>query len=299
MKITKEDLKKLIKEVTELEETYEVVPGSGEEGVTGISVPTQTPVSDEELEQQELEDQAAARKRRAQLWAAMQDEGEVDPSARFKPRANTRDTSGLRQAEFEDTYAKLYNLYSGEDIGQPGDASRVPDAFAERRPRGSREDFIAKTTLEEIIKEETKSVLLENKKKRLSALISQKATFWVKEAGLDDATVKSDPAGAWLDILTMVAPHWSKMGNNTYGCQSAPEDINCRIIDVAQKKLNGLLDQANAGDYQKWVSRNFREVKNTFSYMPANKAPESLKSTSIWKKIKENLPPVVKPGDDL
>jgi hypothetical protein len=97
----------------------------------------------------------------------------------------------------------------------------------------------------------------------------------------------------------MVAPHWSKMGNNTYGCQSAPEDINCRIIDVAQKKLNGLLDQANAGDYQKWVSRNFREVKNTFSYMPANKAPESLKSTGIWKKIKKNLPPVVKPGDDL
>ena len=280
----------------ELKESYGMVPGTGEEGVTGISVPTQTPVSDEESEQQELEDQAAARKRRAQLWAAMQDEGEVDPSARFKPRANTRDTSGLRQAEFEDTYAKLYNLYSGEDIGQPGDASRVPDAFAERRPRGSREDFIAKTTLEEIIKEETKSVLLENKMRRLSSMISQKATFWAKEAGLDGAIVKSDPAGAWLDILTMVAPHWSKMGNMAYGCQRAPEDINCRVIDVAQKKLNGLLDQANEGDYKKWVSGNFREVENTFSYMPANKAPESLKRTSIWPIIEKDLP---SGGDDL
>ena len=296
MKITKEDLKKLIKEVAELEETYKVVPGTGGEGVSGISVPTQTPVSDEEYEQQELEDQAAARKRRAQLWAAMQDEGEVDPSARFKPRANTRDTSGLRQAEFEDVYVKLYNLYSGEDIGQPGDASRVPDAFVERRPRGSDKDFIAKTTLEEIIKEEAKSVLLENKMRRLSSMISLKATFWVKEAGLDDATVKSDPAGAWLDILTMVAPHWSKMGNNTYGCRRAPEDIDCRVIDVAQKKLNELLDQANEGNYQKWVSRNFREVKNTFSYMPANKAPESLKRTSIWPIIEKDLP---SGGDDL
>jgi hypothetical protein len=278
----------------ELKETYEVVPGTGEEGVTGISVPTQTPVSDEESEQQELEDRAAARKRRAQLWAAMQDEEGRGQSTRAT--ANTKDTSGLRQAEFEDTYAKLYNLYSGEDIGQPGDASRVPDAFAERRPRGSREDFIAKTTLEEIIKEEAKSVLLENKMRRLSSMISLKATFWVKEAGLDDATVKSDPAGAWLDILTMVAPHWSKMGNMAYGCQRAPEDINCRVIDVAQKKLNGLLDQANEGDYQKWVSGNFREVKNTFSYMPANKAPESLKRTSIWPIIEKDLP---SGGDDL
>ena len=278
----------------ELKESYGMVPGSGEEGVSGISVPTQTPVSDEESEQQELEDQAAARKRRAQLWAAMQDEEGRGQSTRAT--ANTRDTSGLRQAEFEDTYAKLYNLYSGEDIGQPGDASRVPDAFAERRPRGSREDFIAKTTLEEIIKEETKSVLLENKMRRLSSMISQKATFWAKEAGLDGAIVKSDPAGAWLDILTMVAPHWSKMGNMAYGCQRAPEDINCRVIDVAQKKLNGLLDQANEGDYKKWVSGNFREVENTFSYMPANKAPESLKRTSIWPIIEKDLP---SGGDDL
>ena len=295
MKITKEDLKKLIKEVAELEETYEVVPGSGEEGVSGLVEPLQSMERPEP--EPEPEHGAAARKRKAKRWAMARGlEAYEDPNARFKPRANTRDTSGLRQAEFEDTYAKLYNLYSGEDIGQPGDASRVPDAFAERRPRGSREDFIAKTTLEEIIKEETKSVLLENKKKRLSALISQKATFWAKEAGLDDATVKSDPAGAWLDILTMVAPHWSKMGDMAYGCQRAPEDINCRIIDVAQKKLNGLLDQANEGDYQKWVSRNFLEVKNTFSYMPANKAPESLKRTSIWPIIEKDLP---SGGDDL
>ena len=278
----------------ELKESYGMVPGSGEEGVSGISVPTQTPVSDEESEQQELEDQAAARKRRAQLWAAMQDE--EGPGQSTRATANTKDTSGMRQAEFEDTYAKLYNLYSGEDIGQPGDASRVPDAFAERRPRGSREDFIAKTTLEEIIKEEAKSVLLENKMRRLSSMISQKATFWAKEAGLDGAIVKSDPAGAWLDILTMVAPHWSKMGNMAYGCQRAPEDINCRVIDVAQKKLNGLLDQANEGDYKKWVSGNFREVENTFSYMPANKAPESLKRTSIWPIIEKDLP---SGGDDL
>jgi len=295
MKITKEDLKKLIKEVAELEESYEMVPGSGEEGVSGLVEPLQSMERPEP--EPEPEHGAAARKRKAKRWAMARGlEDYEDPNARFKPRANTRDTSGLRQAEFEDTYAKLYNLYSGEDIGQPGDASRVPDAFAERRPRGSREDFIAKTTLEEIIKEETKSVLLENKKKRLSALISQKATFWVKEAGLDDATVKSDPAGAWLDILTMVAPHWSKMGNMAYGCQRAPEDINCRVIDVAQKKLNGLLDQANEGDYQKWVSGNFREVKNTFSYMPANKAPESLKRTSIWPIIEKDLP---SGGDDL
>ena len=290
----------------ELKESYGMVPGTGEEGVSRISVPTQSMVRPEP--EPEPEHGAAARKRKAKRWAMAQGlEDYEDPNARFKPKSKTRSSEGdiQREDELEDYYAKLYTLYSGQDIGQPGDATRLPDSFALRRGPGEREDFIkkasaisktAKATLEEIIKEEARAVLLENKKKRLSALISQKATFWVKEAGLDDATVKSDPAGAWLDILTMVAPHWSKMGNMAYGCQRAPEDINCRVIDVAQKKLNGLLDQANEGDYQKWVSGNFREVKNTFSYMPANKAPESLKRTSIWPIIEKDLP---SGGDDL
>ena len=106
---------------------------------------------------------AAARKRKAERWAKMQAlEDYEDPTARFKPRANTRETSGIHPAEFEDTYAKLYNLYSGEDIGQPGDPTRLPDSFAERKPRGSDEDFIAKATLEEIIREETEAVLAES-----------------------------------------------------------------------------------------------------------------------------------------
>lgn len=143
----------------DLKEAYEVVPGSGEEGVSGISVPAQSMVRPEPEEEMSP---AALRKQRALTWKLMQDEGEVDPTARFKPRANTRDTSGMRQAEFEDVYAKLYNLYSGEDIGQPGDPTRLPDSFAERKPRGSDEDFIAKATLEEIIREETEAVLAES-----------------------------------------------------------------------------------------------------------------------------------------
>jgi hypothetical protein len=146
---------------TDLKEAYEVVPGSGEEGVSGISVPTQSMVRPEP--EPEPEHGAAARKRKAERWAKMQGlEDYEDPTARFKPRANTRETSGIHPAEFEDVYAKLYNLYSGEDIGQPGDPTRLPDSFAERKPRGSDEDFIAKATLEEIIREETEAVLAES-----------------------------------------------------------------------------------------------------------------------------------------
>ena len=145
----------------DLKEAYEMVPGSGEEGVSGISVPTQSMVRPEP--EPEPEHGAAARKRKAERWAKMQGlEDYEDPTARFKPRANTRETSGIHPAEFEDTYAKLYNLYSGEDIGQPGDPTRLPDSFAERKPRGSDEDFIAKATLEEIIREETEAVLAES-----------------------------------------------------------------------------------------------------------------------------------------
>ena len=155
MQITKEDLKKLIKEA------YELVPGSGEEGVSGLVDPLQSMERPEP--EPEPEHGAAARKRKAERWAKMQGlEDYEDPTARFKPRANTRETSGIHPAEFEDVYAKLYNLYSGEDIGQPGDPTRLPDSFAERKPRGSDEDFIAKATLEEMIREETEAVLAES-----------------------------------------------------------------------------------------------------------------------------------------
>jgi hypothetical protein len=168
----------------DLKEAYEVVPGSGEEGVSGLSVPAQSMVRPEPEEEMSP---AALRKQRALIWKLMQDEGEVDPTARFKPRANTRDTSGLRQAEFEDVYAKLYNLYSGEDIGQPGDATRLPDSFAERKPRGSDEDFIAKAALEEIIREETEAVLAESD---LVKLAKDRANKQCKKHGEGSAECK-------------------------------------------------------------------------------------------------------------
>ena len=77
---------------TDLKEAYEMVPGSGEEGVSGLVDPLQSMVRPEPEEEMSP---AALRKQRALIWKLMQDEGEVDPTARFKPRANTRETRGI------------------------------------------------------------------------------------------------------------------------------------------------------------------------------------------------------------
>ena len=189
---------------TDLKESYEVVPGSGEEGVSGLVDPLQSMESEEELERQELADQAAARKQRALAWKLTQDEkGQGQPT---RATANTKDTSGLRQAEFEDVYAKLYTLHSGEDIGQPGDAGRVPDSFAERKPRGSDEDFIQKSprvtkaALEEIIREEVMAhpAITSWGDKRLKQLAKKKKAARDRRAYEDRvARAKEEPGFQW------------------------------------------------------------------------------------------------------
>jgi len=171
-------------DLKEAYESYEMVPGSGEEGVSGLVDPLQ---SMERPEPEEEMSPAALRKQRAERWAMAQGlEDFEDPTARFKPRANTRDTSGIHPAEFGDTYAKLFTLGSGEDIGQPGDPSRLPDSFAERRPRGSDEDFIAKA-LEEMIREETEAVLAEASPAELA---KNRANKYCAEKGEEDAKCK-------------------------------------------------------------------------------------------------------------
>jgi hypothetical protein len=221
MKITKSQLKRIVKEelestiqeqkdLKEAYESYEMVPGSGEEGVSGLVDPLQSMESEEELERQASEEEAAARKQKALIWKLMQDEGEVDPTARFKPKSKTRSSEGniQREDEFGDTYAKLYNLYSGEDIGQPGDATRLPDAFAERRPRGSREDFIkkpsrvTKAALEEMIREEIEATLAESDAMKKKTIKSAWESY-CDGMGLhptDQYTGKNLPTPDWLDV---------------------------------------------------------------------------------------------------
>jgi|TARA_R110002124_G_scaffold122419_1_gene281001 hypothetical protein len=147
---------------------------------------------------------------------------------------------------------------------------------------------IAKSQLKKVIKEEVEAVLNEGKMKALAAMIGHKATFWVGEVGLTDEDVAADPGAAWLDILTMVTAHWGKMANMAYGCARAPEDPNCQIIAAVQGELNNILDTAS--DNKRWISKNYKSVKNTFNFIPASKAPEALQNTPGWKTTKPDDP---------
>ena len=147
---------------------------------------------------------------------------------------------------------------------------------------------ISKSRLKRVIKEEVEYVLAEGKMKRLQAFLKTKAAFWVGETGLTDDEVDRDPAAAWLDILTMVTTNWGKHGSKVYGCITAPEDINCRIIAAAQNKLNGILNLANdSEDYKIWVPSNYRKVKSTFHFIPVDASPAAIKLTHGWKAFAE------------
>ena len=142
--------------------------------------------------------------------------------------------------------------------------------------------------------------------RKLQTFLKAKAAFWVRETGLTDDDVGADPAAAWLDILTMVTTNWGKHGSKVYGCITAPEDINCRIIAAAQSKLNGILNLANESkDYKIWVSRNYGSVKSTFHFIPVDDDPAAIKLTHGWKTFAENPEKLPKPrpskddADDL
>ena len=155
-RLTKNTLKQLIQKTLN-EQAYGLVPGSGEEGVSGLVDPLQ---SMERPEPEEEMSPAALRKQRALAWKLTQDEkGQGQPT---RATANTKDTSGLRQAELEDYYSKLYNIGGGHPL-QPGDVRRVPD------------QFIAK--LEEIIREELEAVLTESDAIKEKAIESAWKTF--------------------------------------------------------------------------------------------------------------------------
>jgi len=147
---------------------------------------------------------------------------------------------------------------------------------------------ITKSQLETVIKEEIAGVLNENKMRKLTAMIRHKAAFWTSQVGLTDEEVAADPGAAWLDILTMVDAHWGKMANMAYGCARAPEDINCQIIAAVQNILKNVLDTAS--DNKRWISKNYKSVKNTFNFIPASKAPEALQNTPGWKTTKPEGP---------
>jgi len=245
--------------LTGLEEAYEVVPGSGEEGVSGISVPTQSFVSDEEYERQELEDQAALAADKARRARALKQL----MSAKAKERAGEGASVGhpeddlVQHADYES---------SGEDPEEKG-GFEPTNLYSMFHPPGTPGAYPLQT-LEEIIREEVMAhpAITSWGDKRLKQLAKEKKAARDRRAYEDRvARAEEEPGFQWAleaddegwgpgsleeiireeteAVLAEINPEQDAPGLKGYSEREANREASCKAWKAQGKSLPDWCDE--------------------------------------------------------